>query len=70
MQKSEKDVSLPFACCAHCGCAPHDRAGHDDTCRLCQCSCGNRYEDDNLCMVSACQWEGLEHTIPPGGPDA
>ena len=24
------------------------------------CSCGNRFDGDNLCMISACQWEGLE----------
>lgn len=25
---------LPFACCPHCGCAPIDRIGHDDTCAM------------------------------------
>ena len=24
------------------------------------CVCGNDFDGDNLCMVSACQWEGLE----------
>jgi hypothetical protein len=24
------------------------------------CSCGNRFDGDNLCMKSACQWEGVE----------
>ena len=24
------------------------------------CSCGNRFDGDNLCMISACQWEGIE----------
>lgn len=57
---SEHNASLPFACCDHCGCEPQDRTGHDDTCILCQCSCGNRYDGDNLCMVSACQWEGID----------
>jgi hypothetical protein len=22
-----------FPCCNHCGCAPEDQIGHDDTCR-------------------------------------
>jgi hypothetical protein len=25
-----------------------------------RCSCGNRFDGDNLCMVSACQWEGIK----------
>lgn len=23
------------------------------------CACGNRFDGDNLCMPSACQWEGI-----------
>jgi hypothetical protein len=55
--------SLPFPCCAHCGCPPSERIGHDDSCRhdchLAQgvCGCGNRFGGDNLCMLSACQEE-------------
>lgn len=30
------------------------------------CSCGNRFDGDNLCMVSACQWEGV--STPSGEP--
>lgn len=29
------------------------------------CSCGNPFDGDNLCMVSACQWEGVTDN-PPG----
>lgn len=31
-------------------CAPSDEV----------CSCGNRFDGDNLCMPSACQWEGID----------
>lgn len=24
------------------------------------CVCGERFDGDNFCMVSACQWEGIE----------
>lgn len=24
------------------------------------CSCGNSFDGDNLCMPSACQWEGIK----------
>jgi hypothetical protein len=56
-------AALPFPCCDHCGCQPWEREGHDDSCRrdchLAQgiCGCGNRFTDDNLCMLSACQDE-------------
>jgi hypothetical protein len=30
------------------------------------CSCGNRFDGDNLCMVSACQWEDIESEHPCG----
>ena len=25
-----------------------------------RCSCGNDFDGDNFCMLSACQWEGIE----------
>lgn len=25
-----------------------------------RCSCGNRFDGDNFCMPSACQWEGID----------
>jgi hypothetical protein len=28
------------------------------------CSCGNRFDGDNLCMASACQMEGFEDLAP------
>lgn len=32
-----------------------------------RCSCGNEFDGDNLCMVSACQWEGVsENPSSPG----
>jgi hypothetical protein len=33
------------------------------------CSCGNRFDGDNLCMLSACQWEGIEPAAQPTAPD-
>lgn len=26
-----------------------------------RCACDNDFDGDNLCMPSACQWEGIEH---------
>lgn len=49
--------------CGHCGCDPSDRLGHGDSCpyecHLAQgiCGCGNRFDGDSLCMLSACQDE-------------
>lgn len=28
-----------------------------------KCSCGNSFDGDNLCMLSACQWEGIKRPM-------
>lgn len=33
------------------------------------CACGNRFDGDNLCMLSACQWEGMQARLPSVTPD-
>ena len=30
-----------------------------------RCGCGNRFDGDNLCMESACQWEGIDRPTDP-----